>query len=125
MKEALRDANVTYDGIDQAVVGFCYGSSTSGHRRLYQMGMKGLPIYKGNTNCATGSTALLIAKQLIVGGIKECVLALGFEKMSRGAMAMPTAYLPNPLDQHLMKMTDLCGTQTSQNQRIHSAAPDL
>ena len=39
-----------------------------------------------NNACATGSTALFMAKQFIEGGISECVLALGFEKMERGSL---------------------------------------
>ena len=39
-----------------------------------------------NNNCSTGSTALLLAKQMIQGGVANCVLALGFEKMERGSL---------------------------------------
>jgi sterol carrier protein 2 len=30
-----------------------------------------------NNNCATGSTAMYMAKQFVEGGISECVMALG------------------------------------------------
>ena len=40
-----------------------------------------------NNACATGSTALVLAKQLIEGGSADCVLALGFEKMDRGSLS--------------------------------------
>jgi acetyl-CoA acetyltransferase len=43
--------------------------------------MTGIPIYNVNNNCATGSSALLLAKNLVEGGLYECALALGFEKM--------------------------------------------
>ncbi len=36
--------------------------------------------------CSTGSTALFLARQAIEGGLAECVLALGFEKMAKGAL---------------------------------------
>ncbi len=40
-----------------------------------------------NNACATGSTALMLGKQLIEGGTADCVLALGFEKMDRGSLS--------------------------------------
>ena len=30
-----------------------------------------------NNNCATGSTAMYMAKQFVEGGISDCVMALG------------------------------------------------
>ena len=39
-----------------------------------------------NNACSTGSTALMLAKQLIQGGMANCVLALGFDKMERGSL---------------------------------------
>ena len=41
-------------------------------------------VYNVNNNCATGSSALFLAKQLVAGGLSDCVLALGFEKMQKG-----------------------------------------
>jgi sterol carrier protein 2 len=49
--------------------------------------MTGMPVYNVNNNCSTGSTALLMAKQLIESGNADCALALGFEKMERGSLA--------------------------------------
>ena len=43
--------------------------------------MTGIPIYNVNNNCATGSSALNLGKKFIEGGIYDCVMALGFEKM--------------------------------------------
>jgi acetyl-CoA acetyltransferase len=51
------------------------------------MGLTGIPIYNVNNNCATGSSALFMAHQLVAGGVADCVLALGFEKMQRGSLA--------------------------------------
>ena len=68
------------------MVGYVYGESTCGQRVLYQLGMTGIPVYNVNNNCSTGSTALLLGKQLIEGGLSDCVLALGFEKMQRGSL---------------------------------------
>ena len=43
--------------------------------------MTGIPIYNVNNNCATGSSALHLGKKFIQGGIYDCVMTLGFEKM--------------------------------------------
>ena len=55
--------------------------------------MTGIPIFNVNNNCATGSTALFMASQFISGGIVDCVLALGFEKMQKGSLAAKVHYL--------------------------------
>ena len=69
------------------------GDSTCGQRALYEVGMTGIPIYNVNNNCSTGSTALMMAKQIVETGQADCVLALGFEKMERGAL---TSNVCNP-----------------------------
>jgi sterol carrier protein 2 len=84
--DALNDAGINYDKIQQAVCGYVFGDSTCGQRVLYQVGMSGIPIYNVNNNCSTGSNALFLAKQLIEGGLIDVALALGFEKMQPGAL---------------------------------------
>ena len=39
-----------------------------------------------NNNCATGSSALWLARQAVASGAADCVLAFGFEQMRRGAL---------------------------------------
>uniref|UniRef100_A0A8W8JS81 Thiolase N-terminal domain-containing protein n=1 Tax=Magallana gigas TaxID=29159 RepID=A0A8W8JS81_MAGGI len=84
--KALEDAGISYDQIQHACVGYVYGDTTCGQRALYQLGMSGIPIYNVNNACATGSTALYMARNLILGGLADCVLAIGFEKMERGSL---------------------------------------
>ncbi|TQJ87782.1 lipid-transfer protein [Streptomyces sp. SLBN-31] len=83
---ALADAGVTYEDVEQVPVGYCFQPSTAGQRAAYELGLTGVPVYNVNNNCATGSTALMLARQLVRGGSADCVLALGFEKMKRGAL---------------------------------------
>ncbi|WP_409236050.1 lipid-transfer protein [Streptomyces sp. PA5.6] len=83
---ALEDAGVTYDQVEQVPVGYCFQASTAGQRAAYELGLTGVPVYNVNNNCATGSTALMLARQFVEGGLNDCVLALGFEKMTRGAL---------------------------------------
>ncbi|MBT2444631.1 lipid-transfer protein [Streptomyces sp. ISL-36] len=83
---ALADAGISYEQVQQVPVGYCFQASTAGQRAAYRLGLTGVPVYNVNNNCATGSTALMMARQFVEGGISDCVLALGFEKMARGAL---------------------------------------
>ncbi|XP_013148116.1 PREDICTED: non-specific lipid-transfer protein-like [Papilio polytes] len=90
VERALADAGITYDVIEQAVCGYVYGDSTCGQRVLYQVGMTGIPVHNINNHGATGGTALHFAHRLVQAGA-QVVLALGFEKMTPGALPA-TAY---------------------------------
>lgn len=107
---ALKDAGIPYETIEQACVGYVYADSTAGQRAVYGLGLTGVPIYNVNNNCSTGSTALMMARQFIEGGINECVLALGFEKMNKGSLkGMGFDDRAMPLDKHYMKMVEMRG----------------
>ncbi|NMI57941.1 MULTISPECIES: lipid-transfer protein [unclassified Streptomyces] len=83
---ALADAGIAYAEVEQVPVGYCFQPSTAGQRAAYELGLTGVPVYNVNNNCATGSSALMLARQFVEGGVADCVLALGFEKMKRGAL---------------------------------------
>ena len=122
---ALKDAGIDYTEIDQAAVGYVYGESTSGERAVYELGLTGIPIYNVNNNCSTGSTALFLAKQLVEGGIAECVLALGFEKMAKGALgATFTDRLP-PMDKHMKVIFDCQNSPAHRQPHSYLVAPDV
>ncbi|XP_078484945.1 sterol carrier protein 2-like [Ciona intestinalis] len=104
--KALADAGISYHQVEQAAVGYCYGDSTCGQRALYQLGMTGIPIYNVNNACATGSSALFMAKQFIEGGLAECTMALGFEKMERGSLGSHWTDRTNPMQKHIEVMTE-------------------
>ena len=95
---ALEDAGIDYSQVQQAYVGYVYGDSTAGQRALYGVGMTGIPIVNVNNNCSTGSTALYLARQAVECGAAECVLALGFEQMSPGALGAVFKDRPTPFD---------------------------
>jgi sterol carrier protein 2 len=106
---ALADAGIAFDQIEQACVGYCYGDSTCGQRAVYTLGLTGIPIYNVNNNCATGSTALFMAKQFVASGIADCVLALGFEKMEKGSLGIKFTDRTNPMDKHAKAMIEKRG----------------
>ncbi|MFI0963738.1 lipid-transfer protein [Streptomyces sp. NPDC021080] len=84
--DALADAGISYTDVEQVPVGHCFQPSTAGQRAAYELGLTGVPVYNVNNNCATGASALMLARQFVEGGISDCVLALGFEKMKRGSL---------------------------------------
>ncbi|HRG99246.1 MAG TPA: lipid-transfer protein [Polyangiaceae bacterium] len=96
-RAALADAKVKYEDVEQAFVGYVYGDSTCGQRAVYDVGLTGIPVFNVNNNCSTGSTALMLARQAIEAGA-ECVLALGFEKMEKGALGSKFTDRTNPLE---------------------------
>jgi len=105
-KKALADAGIEYSQIEQAVAGYCYGDSTCGERAVYTLGLTGIPIYNVNNNCSTGSTALFMAKQFIEGGLADCALAIGFEKMEKGSLGIKYTDRTNPMDKHAKIMIE-------------------
>lgn len=98
VRNALADAGVDYPSVQQAYVGYVYGDSTSGQAALYGVGQTGIPIVNVNNNCSTGSTALWLARQAIENGAADCVLAVGFEQMQRGALSSMWTDRPSPFD---------------------------
>jgi len=85
---ALADAGLDYASVQQAYAGYVYGDSTAGQSAIYRVGCTGIPIINVNNNCATGSTALYLARQMVELGAADCVLAVGFEQMLPGALGM-------------------------------------
>jgi acetyl-CoA acetyltransferase len=109
VRGALLDAGLEYSLIEQAYVGYVYGDSTAGQRVLYDVGMTGIPIINVNNNCSTGSTALFLARQAVASGSVECVLALGFETMTPGAIGSVFTDRPTPFERFDAATEDLLG----------------
>lgn len=105
--KALHDAGIEFDDVDEAYAGFVYGDSSSGERAIYELGMTGIPINNVNNNCSTGSSALFLAARSIRGGLADCVLAIGFEKMKPGSLSMMFNDREGPLDRHMAALTEL------------------
>uniref|UniRef100_A0A3Q1BY90 Sterol carrier protein 2 n=1 Tax=Amphiprion ocellaris TaxID=80972 RepID=A0A3Q1BY90_AMPOC len=119
-QKALADAGIPYSAIEQACVGYVYGDSTCGQRAIYHsLGLTGIPIINVNNNCSTGSTALFMARQLVQGGLADCALALGFEKMERGSLSAKFMDRTNPMDKHMEVMINRYGMAAA------PAAPQL
>ncbi|MBZ2187541.1 lipid-transfer protein [Alcanivorax sp. JB21] len=108
-RAALADAGLDYGKVQQAFVGYVYGDSTSGQAAVYRTGLSGIPVFNVNNNCASGSSALFLARQAVESGAVECALALGFEQMTPGALKGAYEDRPSPVARFQDVMTGLQG----------------
>lgn len=108
-RAALADAGIPYEAVQQAYAGYVYGDSTVSQSALYSLGLSGIPVVNVNNNCATGSSALWLARQAVTSGAADCVLAVGFEQMRPGALSRIWEDRPDPLRRLLDRMTELQG----------------
>jgi len=105
--KALEDAGIDFSEVEEAFAGYVYGDSSSGERAVYELGMTGIPITNVNNNCSTGSTALYLAARAIRGGLSDCVLAVGFEKMNPGSISTMFNDREEPLAKHMNALSEL------------------
>jgi acetyl-CoA acetyltransferase len=110
---ALADAGLRYDAVEAAYAGYVYGDSTAGQRAVYGLGTTGIPVVNVNNNCSTGSSALFLARQAVKGGLVECALALGFEKMEPGSLGVKYTDRTYALDKHAMRMFEIRDPEAS------------
>jgi acetyl-CoA acetyltransferase len=81
---ALKDAGLEYEKVQMAFAGYAVGDTTCGQAVLYRVGRTGIPVFNVNNACASGSSALFLARQAVESGAVECALAVGFEQMYAG-----------------------------------------
>jgi len=112
-RAALSDAGIAYSLVEQAYAGYVYGDSTCGQAAVYGMGLTGIPVVNVNNNCATGSTALFLARQAVESGSVECALAMGFEQMTPGALIERWTDRPTPLSRFIDTLRRLGGWDDS------------
>jgi sterol carrier protein 2 len=86
IRGAIEDAGIDPKLIEQAYASYIYGDTTCGQHALYDVFQTGIPVINVNNACASGSTALLLARQAVKSGAVDCALAFGFEEMQRGAL---------------------------------------
>ncbi|MCL1143972.1 lipid-transfer protein [Shewanella gaetbuli] len=97
ISQALVNANIEPHLIQQAFCSYIYGDSTCGQHALYEVMQTGIPIINVNNNCASGSTALYLARQAVMSGEVDCALAFGFEEMQPGALTEQWSNRESPL----------------------------
>ncbi len=90
-RSALVDAGIPYGAVQRAFAGYLFGNTCAGQEALYRVGMTGIPVVNVNNACASGSTALMLAREAVESGQVEVALALGFEQMEAGPIVLPFA----------------------------------
>ena len=106
IRAALGDAELAIDDVEQAFAGYCYGGTTCGQRSLYEVGMTGIPVINVRNACATGSSALLLARQAVASGAADVALAFGFEEMKPGALVSED-FRVSPVDRIVARFNEL------------------
>ena len=99
IKEAIAEAGIDSQLIQQAYGGYIYGDSTCAQHAFYDACMSGIPVINVNNNCSSGSTALMMARQAVKSGAVECALAFGFEEMQPGALGSHWDDRESPFDE--------------------------
>ncbi|GAA5075304.1 acetyl-CoA acetyltransferase [Thermocatellispora tengchongensis] len=111
IRAALTDAGLALDDVGHAFASYVYGDSACGQAALYEVGMTGVPVVNVNNNCASGSSALWLARQTVAGGETDVALAFGFEQMRRGALVEHWPDRLGPASRYLDRHDDLYGTE--------------
>lgn len=124
--EALADTGITYQQVQRAAVGYVFQPSAAGQRALYDVGLTGIPVINVNNNCASGSTALMLASEWVRTGLVDVALAVGFEQMTKSAMQGGSEARVTTVDRHLdiMKRAHGVGTAAMTAQFFGHAADE-
>lgn len=86
--EALEDAGIAWTDVDALFCGHMYAQTGAGQRLTDLLGRTGIPVINVENACSSGGAALQMAAQAVAAGAHDTVLAVGIEKMPRGAMRM-------------------------------------
>jgi acetyl-CoA acetyltransferase len=105
---ALADAGLTADAVDAAFVGNAVQGVMTGQECvrgqvvLREAGIGGIPVVNVENACASGSTAVHLAWQVVAGGFHDCALALGMEKLYHPDRGRTVAALGGAVDVDLL-----------------------
>lgn len=109
VRMALKDAGLEYDKVQMAFAGYAIGDTTCGQAALYRVGRTAIPVFNVNNACASGSSALYLARAAVESGQVDCALAVGFEQMLSGPTRTAYEDRPFPRADVLSIQDELCG----------------
>jgi len=89
IRDALQDAGLPFEAVEAAWCGHVGQGSTAGQKVVGAVGQTGIPVMNVENACASGTTAFRGAYMQVASGISDVALAVGFERMGRGALPMP------------------------------------
>ena len=86
-EDSLRDAGITADEVDMALVANVGAEMAKGHNVIGRLRHIGKPVVNVEAACASSGSALAMAGALIESGAQRCVLCIGVETAPRGFIA--------------------------------------
>ena len=89
IRDALADAGLPFEAVEAAWCGHVAQGSTAGQKVVGAVGRSGIPVMNVENACASGTTAFRGAYMQVASGLADVALAVGFERMGRGALPMP------------------------------------
>ncbi len=98
VRNALKDAGIQWKDVQAAFCGSVYQGTGSGHKVLRELGLTGIPVVNVENACSSGTSAFRLATQAVASGQVDIAIALGFEKLPKGAIPS-TAFHPWQLAQ--------------------------
>lgn len=84
VRAALDDARIDFDLVDQVFTSCVHSEAGRGEQVLAPVGLIGIPIFNFSDGCASGSSALQMARTAVLCGEAECALVLGVDCMPAG-----------------------------------------
>jgi acetyl-CoA acetyltransferase len=101
-----RDVRAVYSG--NAAAGLLTGQeSIRGQVVLRRSGLMGVPIFNVENACASSATALHAGWQAVAGGIHDCVVVLGYEKLDHKDRYKSNRAVNGTMD--MTELADICG----------------
>jgi acetyl-CoA acetyltransferase len=111
-----RDVRAAYLG--NASWGLMSGQeSVRGQVVLRRTGLMGIPILNVENACASSSTALHLAWQAVAGGLHDCVVVLGYEKLDHGDPFKKGQAINGTMD--LGEVADIFGPAAGQERNVY------
>lgn len=94
IRNALADANMTWEDIEEAFCGTIQPGTSTGHQVCNKMGFTGLGITNVENASASGSSAFREAFLSVASGINDVALAFGVDKLAIPQMRPPAPPKP-------------------------------
>ena len=119
---ALNDAGVEPQDVQAAFVGNAAAGLVNGQESirgqvvLRRTGLMGLPIVNVENADASSSTALHLAWQAVAGGLRDCVVVLGYEKLDHRDRARSYQALNATMD--LTELADVFGPHAGEERNV-------
>ena len=84
---ALKDAGIDFKDVEAGFYGRVDRVVGAGMRTFGELGQHGIPVTNVELACASSSRGVMLAADLIAGGVYDVVMVVGVEKMERGMLS--------------------------------------